>query len=123
MSAVPISRPNIDTRPRLRVVQGTRPSVATQFLNGALAFGLVTLFVFGGSSLAGHVMVEKARRDGIRAAQRLQSAKSAQSVLSVQIAKLSDEKDLILWAKRNGFVAPDVALKPSRNSGVLVASR
>ncbi|MBC8066079.1 MAG: hypothetical protein H7Y17_14700 [Chlorobia bacterium] len=123
MSALPITRPHIDTRPRLRVATGTRPSVASQFMNGALGFLAVAVVTFGASSLSGHVMVEKARRDGIHAGQRLKAAKAAQTVLSVKIAEISSSNELVVWAKRNGFVAPDVAPKPSRKNGVIVASR
>jgi hypothetical protein len=127
MSAVPISRPNIDsrvdTRPRLRVVNGTKPSVAKQCMQAVLTFGVVALFVFGASSLAGHVMVEKARRDSIRTNQRLRAALSAQNVLSRQIEALSDTGDMVLWAKRNGMVAPFMTPKTSGKNGALVASR
>lgn len=123
MSALPITRPHIDTRPRLKVVNGTRPAVAMQIMNGALGFLAAAVVTFGASSLGGHVMVEKARRDGIHAGQRLRAAKAAQTVLSVQIAEVSSGNELVVWAKRNGFVAPDVAPKPSRKNGVLVASR
>lgn len=124
MSAVPISRPQIDTRPNLRVVAGTKPSSATMVMKGMIAFSVITVITFGASSLFGHVMVEKARRDGIRANQRLRVATSAQTTLSRQIEALSAEKDLVVWAKRNGFVAPDMALKSSGNSREkLVASR
>lgn len=124
MSAVPISRPHIDTRPSLRVVTGTRPSVASQCVKGLLAFSALAILTFGASSLGGHVMVEKARRDGIRANQRLNAARTAQATLVRQIEALSSEKDLIVWAKRNGFVAPDMAVKSSGDSRVaIVASR
>lgn len=122
MSAVPISKPYIETRPQLRVVPGTGPSTATQVLRGLIAYVTIAVFAFGASSLAGHVMVEKARREGIRANQRLISAMAAQSVLTKQIEALSDQKDLELWATRNGFVAPDSQAQTSLKN-VVVASR
>lgn len=122
MSALPISRPQIDTRPNLRVVSGTRPKTAIQVMTGMIAFSAITVLTFGASSLGGHVMVEKARRDGIRANQRLQAALSAQTTLTRQIEALSAEKDLIVWAKRNGFVAPQVAVKTSGKSRVTVVA-
>lgn len=121
MSAVPISKPYIETRPQLRVVPGVGPSVATRMVKGLIAFSLIALFAFGASSLAGHVMVEKARREGIQANQRLNSALAAQSMLTKQIESLSDERDLELWATRNGFVAPQGQLKTSLKN--VVASR
>ncbi len=124
MSAVPISRTQIETRPNLRVVAGSRPSAVAQIVSGSVAFAAIAVVVFGASSLGGHVMVEKARRDGIRANQRLRAAMSAQTTLARQIEALSADKDLIVWAKRNGFVAPEVALKSSGNSRVtIVANR
>ena len=122
MSAVPIYKPQVETRPQLRVVPGTGPTVATQIVRSVLTFTLVALFVFGMSSLAGHVMVEKARREGIRAKQRLGSATTAQSVLAKQIEALSNDSDLEAWALRNGCVAPDGQFKPSLKN-VVVASR
>jgi len=122
MSAVPISKPYIETRPQLRVVPGTGPSVATQVLRGVVAYGVITLAVFGASSLTGHVMVEKARREGIRANQRLVAATAAQVVLTKQIEALSDEKDLEQWATRNGFVAPTSGTQTS-SKNVVVALR
>ncbi len=123
MSAVPINRTHIDTRPRLKVVQGVMPSVAKQIATASFAFCAIAAVVFSASSLSGHVAVENARREGIRAQQRLTSARAAQSVLVNQLAQASNRDDLVVWAKRNGFVAADMAPKTSRNSGVLVASR
>jgi len=121
MSALPIAKPRIQAQPRLRVVEGTLPSVGTMCLQGAVAFVIVTTFVFGASSLFGHVMVEKARREGISAGRRLQTALQGQSNLAAELESLSDMARLELWAKQNGFVAPDVLPKPSGSNRVLVA--
>ena len=123
MSAIPITRPEIQTSPRLRVVEGVRPSTIRQVLNWTLASTVICLATFGTSSLAGHVMVEKARRDGITAAKRLRAATAAQAVLTRQIENLSNDKEMNQWAIRNGFVAPELAPHSSGSQRVLVAQR
>lgn len=124
MSAVPISKPYIESQPRpqLRVEVGTGPSLARQIVGSLIAFSLVMLLTVGVSSLAGQVMVEQARRDGIRANQRLHSAISAQATLAKQIEVLSNSRDLEQWALRNGFVAPESQVGTSLKN-VVVASR
>jgi hypothetical protein len=121
MSAIPIGRPNIDLRTRTK--RKSKSQAASHFIGWAMVFGVVAIFVFGSSSLAGQVMVEKARRDGIRANQRLRAAMSAQTTLSRQIEVLSNDRDLVLWAKRNGFVAPELVPQSSGKSRVIVARR
>lgn len=122
MSAIPIAKPNIHVRPRARVT-GVRGNTGALVMQGALTFGVIAVLVFGASSLFGHVMVEKARREGIAANRRLKAAVAAQSALARQIEALSDEASLKLWAKRNGMVAPDLAPKSSGSSRVIVARR
>ena len=122
MSAIPVARPQIVTRPNLRVVRGTRTNSATSVMQGVLAFAVLTSLIFASSSLAGHVMVEKVRRDGIRANLRLQSAVSAKSVLVRQIEALKDTGALERWAIQSGMIAPEVQTQPSVKSSV-VASR
>lgn len=118
MSAVPIYRPHIETRPQLKVVSGVRPSLGKRIVAEALGFSVIVLFVFGASSLLGHVKVEEARRDGIRAEQRMKVATNAQSILANQIEALSNTDQLKRWALNNGFVAPDVEAPTSLKNGV-----
>ena len=65
MSAVPATRTYVEARPRLRVVQGQSRPIASAIAVRALAFAFIASATFLSSSLCGHVMVEKARREGI----------------------------------------------------------
>lgn len=121
MSAVPAIRTRIETRPNLRVVSGSRQAPIVQAMRTMTAFLLVTLVAFGASSLAGHVMVEKTRRDGIRATQRLKAAVTSQLVLAKQIDALSNPAELERWARQSGFVAPDAKAKTSSGNAILAS--
>ncbi len=114
MSAVPAIRTPWKARPvqrpAFRVVAGrrTRPSLAAA----------VTLFIFVGgaafftSSLVGHVMVEKARREGIWARARAADARKEVSVLRARIDAATSLGAVEVWARSHGFEAP-VGLAPA----------
>lgn len=109
MSAVPAIRAPWKTRsehrPALRVVSGTRwrPRV----LAAATVFVTVGGLTFFASSLLGHVMVEKARREGISARGRAMEARKAESTLRSRIDSLTSLGAVEAWAQAHGFVAPD----------------
>lgn len=107
MSALPVEKPIIATRPKpqLRVEQGTRPSVASNSFGRVIAFGALSLAVFFSSSLAGQVMVEKARREGMRAVQRAKDATKEEALLRDKVQALTRESAIDAWATANGFVA------------------
>jgi hypothetical protein len=109
MSAVPVQKPIIVTRPKpqLRVEQGVRPSTLSRVASRAVVFGVLTVGVFFASSLAGQVMVEKARRDGIRASQRLKSASKEQAILRDRVLSMTRASSVSAWAQENGFVSLD----------------
>ena len=123
MSAIPIGKPHIHARPRKSLAPTAGKVVWTDFMVVAAAFSLIVLLVFGASNLAGNVMVERARRDGISANQRLRAARAAQATLAREIEALSNEEDLLAWGKRNGFAAPQVPAHTSGNNRVIVARR
>lgn len=109
MSAVPVQKPIIVTRPKpqLRVEQGVRPRTRTNVLAKVVVFGVLTASVFFASSLAGQVMVEKARRDGIRATERLKSAAKEEAILRDRVLSMTRESAIATWAQENGFTAPE----------------
>lgn len=115
MSAVPVQKPIVITRPRpdLRVEQGGRVSVASTVGAKAMQFGLMTLCIFLCSSLAGQVMVEKARRDGLKATSRAKDAGKAESLLRAQIQELTSTAAVDAWAQTHGYFAPEVLADPS----------
>ena len=122
MSAIPISRTNIGVAPLKRARRRTYISTK-EIIVWTTVFSVIVLVVFGSSSLAGHVLVESARRQSIQANQRLRTAVAAQNALSREIEELSDDQTLAAWATRNGFVATDLFIQPSGRSDAVVASR
>ncbi|HVT13437.1 MAG TPA: hypothetical protein VHE55_14315 [Fimbriimonadaceae bacterium] len=109
MSAVPVQKPIIVTRPKpqLRVEQGTAPSTASRVLSRSAALASVTLAVFFASSLAGQVMVEKARRDGLHAVGRARDAAKEVALLRQSVQDMTQPSRVDEWAQENGFVSPD----------------
>jgi hypothetical protein len=113
MSAVPVQKPIVVTRPKpqLRVEQGIRPSTLSRVVARSVVFGVLTLGIFFASSLAGQVMVEKARRDGIRAAERLKTAGKEQAILRDRVLSMTRSSTVSAWAQENGFVSLDAIVE------------
>jgi hypothetical protein len=109
MSAVPAIRSpwrsRTERRPALRVVSGTR--VRPRLSDAAILFVVVGGMAFFSSSLLGHVMVEKARREGISARARALDARKAETLLRSRIDGLTSLASVEGWAHAHGFVAPD----------------
>lgn len=120
MSAVPAIRSPLKgrpaSRPTLRVVAGRRTRIN--------AAALVTLFVvvggstFFASSLVGHVMVEKARREGIWARERAGDARKSEALLRSRVDELTSLGAVEAWAHSHGFVAPDGVGRPLMGGAV-----
>ncbi|HWA84297.1 MAG TPA: hypothetical protein VG820_12710, partial [Fimbriimonadaceae bacterium] len=102
-------KPILVTRPKpqLRVEQGTAPSVASRVLTKSATLVAVTLAVFFASSLSGQVMVEKARRDGLRAVGRAKDAAKEVALLRQSVQDMTQPSRIDAWAEENGFVSPD----------------
>lgn len=109
MSAVPVQKPIIIARPKpqLRVEQGTKPAVASTLFAKSAALALFVVAVFFASSLAGQVMVEKARRDGLRAVGRAREAAKEVALLRDKVQAMTQASAVDNWAQENGFVSPD----------------
>jgi cell division protein FtsB len=122
MSAIPISRTSTRTAPRRRAKRRTYISTK-EIISWSAVFSVIVLVVFGTSSLAGHVLVESARRQSIQANQRMRTAVAAQNALAREIEDLSDDQLLSAWASRNGFVATDLFVHPSGRNDAVVARR
>ena len=71
----------------------------------------VTAVAFSAFSLAGQVMVEKARREGISATARAQSSARDIADLRAEVQDLSSSKSIDDWATANGFVPTESAPK------------
>ena len=121
----PISRPLprlpapiIIELPRTKIQRQPIRRVKTQKRVSALvaqsaSFVVVTGIVFSTFSLMGQVMVEKARRDGIRASERARSASRDIAALRQDVQNLSSSQSIDDWATSNGFVPTDAAPKAS----------
>jgi hypothetical protein len=103
-----IELPTVRTRKGRSKKAQTQKRVST--LVGQLAsFTVMTGIAFSTLSLAGQVMVEKARRDGIRATYRARQTSREIADLRGQVQELSSSRSIDDWAAANGFIATDSA--------------
>jgi hypothetical protein len=70
------------------------------------------------SSLTGQVMVEKARREGIRSMQRAMDARKVEAVLRHRLDSITGLTSVDEWAKTHGFFAPDQLVKGTGEKSV-----
>lgn len=114
MSAVPVDKPLVVTRPQpqLRVEVGVKPGTRSLVLRRAMLFGVLALSTFMASSLGGMVMVEKARREGIHAVDRAKSAAKDEAILRDRVQTMTGPAAVDSWAEQHGFVAPEALSLP-----------
>ena len=126
----PLARPHVSPRRRRAVRPIARPRGLPKHQFKSLEKVMERTFIFCGftiatfmvSSLVGHVMVEKSRREGLAALSRLREARKAESVLQERVYALSNVESVQAWALEHGFKAPEDAMK-SRPESTLVARR
>ena len=123
MSAVPVSRPVVNTRPRVRVTSRSRANVAQLVIARCVMFAVVALTTSAASSLAGSVMVEKARREGIRAVDRARDARAAEAILRTKVNELTSVASIQEWALSHGFQAPDAGSAASSRGSLVAFNR
>lgn len=115
MSAVPAIRAPWKAqpvqRPAFRVIAGRR--ARPSFAAAATLFVFVGGATFFASSLVGHVMVEKARREGIAAHARAADARKEVGVLRARIDEATSLGAVERWASSHGFVAPGIVRQGS----------
>src|SRR5207245_1881150 len=93
-------------------VQKVQAKKRVSTLVGQMAcFAIVTGIAFSTLSLAGQVMVEKARRDGIRATARARQTSRDIAELRGQVQDLSSSRSIDEWAAANGFISAQAAPK------------
>ena len=90
--------------PRRRARSRVRPSVLVE---KATLFLAVTVITCAASSLSGQIMVEKARREGLRAQERASVAQRSEAALRIQVNKLASAPAIEIWAQEHGFVTVD----------------
>ena len=137
MSALPVIEPIVEPAPRTRTAPRTLPRLpepiiielpvkrtqrgrvkqtetqkqASTLLGQVVGFMVVAGLAYGACSLIGQVMVEKARRDGIRATARAQAAARDIAQLRADVQDLSSSKSISDWAAANGFIPIESAPK------------
>ena len=135
MSAVPATRPQIESLPTIRR-QRSRPSVTPTRRRQAqtrvnvlpvvaarsVLFGAIAGAVFFASSLTGNVLMENARREGLAATARAREAKREEAAVRRQLDALTGLGAIETWASAHGFQAPDALVQPSVRGTTLVAS-
>jgi hypothetical protein len=113
MAAIPAIRTTTTLNPSIRVVTRDRAESKTNWFAATLAFTGLTYAFFSAGSLAGSVLAEQARRDGLTAIARAKAARSVESALMGRIDDLRSLRSIDAWAAQNGFVASDKALQTS----------
>ena len=123
-----LPEPIIIELPRTRTRRGRVKKVQTQrrvatIFGQAASFAIITGIAFSTFSLAGQVMVEKARRDSIRANARARQASRDIAELRGTVQDLASSRSIDEWAAANGFVplesvtralgAPQIAAIPN----------
>ena len=94
---------------RGRVKQSQTQKRVSTIAGQLVGFTVITGIAFASFSLAGQVMVEKARRDGIRAnARALQSSRDI-AELRGEVQDLSSSRSISDWAAASGFIPIDSA--------------
>lgn len=113
MSAIPIGRP-LKGRSERREQARRRSEAWGNIANSAALFICIAGTVYLVSSMVGQVMVEKARREGIRAASRSIEAKKAESMIRRHVEALTSLSAVDEWASAHGFLAPDKQVQPGQ---------
>lgn len=121
MSAIPASHIYIPSKTKKRA----KASSAT--LTNAFAYTLLFAALVGAtwviSSLAGNVMVEKARRENIQSTRRAREARSSVAVLRRSIDSMTSYSAVSDWAISHGFRAPDQSVQPSSMKDYVASNR
>ena len=120
---IPSARPAVQPRPRveesplpadsagIRARKRARETVFEYTVVYAIGFVLLAGIVFMTSSLLGHTMLEKARRDTIQSKARLAVAGKAVAVLNDQVDGLSTDANVEKFALANSFMSQEEAEK------------
>ena len=113
MAAIPAIRTTTTLNPSLRVVTRERAEPKVNWFVATFVFLGLTYAFFSVGSLAGSVLGEQARREGLSAISRAAAARAEETVLSRRLDELNSLKSIDAWAAQNGFIAADRALVSS----------
>ena len=125
----PRTRPTITIRTEVQERTAARPRSPW----GARIAACFTAFVvtYGASSLAGQVMVERARRMEITARERAREARKTEASLRARVDMLKSPGAIEEWATRHGFgtpsnvpvpKAPELAIPPRPTAEIEVTT-
>jgi hypothetical protein len=123
MSAIPARRQQVDRGPDLRVVAYKGPRPWEVVLARSTLFAVVALGTFLCSCLLGHVLMEKERREGLRARDRAVEARKAETLLRQRVEALKSPATIREWAFANGFRAPEEVPRPSLERNLVAQNR
>ena len=123
MSAIPVYRESFLTQPRVRRRSRARSKTGAAALVRATWFVIIVGTTYLASSLSGNVMMEKARREGLRAQDRARTARKAEVVLRQEIDGMTGMTALADWALSHGFRAPEQLAQPPKENGVVAINR
>ena len=98
-----IELPSVRTRKGRSKKAKTQKRVST-IVGQVATFAVITGIAFSTISLAGQVMVEKARRDGIRATALARQTSREIADLRGEVQDLASSRSIDDWAAANGYV-------------------
>jgi hypothetical protein len=101
-------------KPQDRMAERAKAKRRSIAMAQATTFAIIAGITFMASSLGGHVMVEKARREGLRAAERAREARKVEAVLRQKIDYMSSLSTVEAWATSHSFIAPDGLVQPAQ---------
>lgn len=120
-------------RPAARPLGGRVPSAASQskakwraaerVIVKAIGLGCVAAAGYVGTCLSGHVMLEQARHDQIRAIGRAETARKLETSLRTRLDEILRPDQVEAWALSHGFVARNSAPAPTATSAPDTVSR
>ncbi len=103
--------PRVDPRVRVIERQKRKANPWVTPIQQAIVFSVLTFAIASASSLAGNVMMERARRDGISAAKRTREAIASEAVLQRNVDRLSSVEAITDWTRTHGFKTQDEMVK------------
>lgn len=109
----PTPRPEIAPRQVVVARPKHRVDVAGLALAKTVLFGATLAVTMAASSLAGNVLIEKARSAGKISRERLRAASAALQPLHAQENRFEDPSEIGKWAMAHGYAAPVAAVAPS----------
>lgn len=133
MSAIPVLRPNDVVYPGAYRVEEEhrRPAVKTRaksqpktnWFARVLCYCFLGYMSYAASSLAGNVMVEKARTDTREAYARTKAARDYQASLQLQVQAMGSLDRVEDWARANQFIASERLVQPSSENSRVAYNR